>query len=79
MTTKQTLSLVEMRRLVRSGEARDRRRRSGLSLAEVGRTVGASAAAISRWEHGQRRLTGAAALTYARLLKQLGDDDPHVA
>jgi DNA-binding transcriptional regulator YiaG len=75
MTTRQTLELVEMRLFVRSGEARDRRRRSGLSLAEVGRTVGASTAAISRWETGQRRPTGAPALAYARLLKQLGGGD----
>lgn len=79
MTTKQALELVEMRRFVRSGEARDRRHRSGLSLGEVGRTVGASAAAISRWENGKRRPTGAPALVYARLLRELGGDGARVA
>lgn len=78
MTARQTRELVEMRRLAGSGAARSRRRRSGLSLAEVGRVVGASAAAVSRWERGQRRPTGAAALAYARLLKRLGDD-AHIA
>ena len=79
MATEQAIELVEMRRLARSGGARARRQQAGLSLAEVGRAVGASAAAVSRWENGQRRPTGGAALAYARLLRRIGDDGVHAA
>lgn len=76
LTIRETLDLVEMRRLVASGEARARRQRAGLSLAEVAGTIGVTPAAVSRWENDRRRPTRhASALAYADLLKQLGPDD----
>jgi DNA-binding transcriptional regulator YiaG len=74
MTVKQAIALAEIRRLVKSGEAGQRRRNSPLSGADVARVVGVTPAAVSRWEHGQRLPTGAPALAYARLLQELGDD-----
>ena len=76
LTIKEILDLVEMRRLVATGEARSRRRRAGLSLAEVAATIGVTPAAISRWENDHRRPTRhASSLAYADLLKRLGTDD----
>jgi transcriptional regulator with XRE-family HTH domain len=76
LTIKEILDLVEMRRLVATGEARARRQRAGLSLAEVAATIGVTPAAISRWENDHRRPTRhASALAYADLLKRLGTDD----
>lgn len=71
MTVKQAIALAEIRRLVKSGEAGQRRRNSPLSGADVARVVGVTPAAVSRWEHGQRLPTGAAALAYAKLLHEL--------
>lgn len=71
MNTTQALELTEARRLLQTGEARRIREAAGLSLQEVGEVVGTSSAALSRWETGQRRPTGRAALRYARLLGRL--------
>jgi DNA-binding transcriptional regulator YiaG len=71
MNTTQALELTEARRLLQTGEARRIREAAGLSLQEVGEVVGTSSAALSRWETGQRRPTGRAALRYARLLARL--------
>ena len=80
LTTKQAINLVELRRMLSSGEARARRERFGLSLSEVAAVVGVSPAAVSRWETGLRRPTRhAGALAYHDLLQQLGDDDAYVA
>ena len=76
LTIEETIDLVEMRRLVATGEARARRRHAGLSLSEVAATIGVTPAAVSRWENDHRRPTRhASALAYADLLKQLGPDD----
>jgi DNA-binding transcriptional regulator YiaG len=79
MTVKQAIALAEVRELVASGEAAFRRRRSRLSEADVANAVGVTAAAVSRWENGQRFPTGAPALVYGRLLKELGDVDHDVS
>jgi DNA-binding transcriptional regulator YiaG len=71
MNSKEAVELTEVRRLLSSGEARRTRTASGLSLSEVAGVVGVSTAAISRWETGDRRPTGRAALAYGRLLARL--------
>ncbi len=80
LTTSQAINLVELRKMLASGEARARRQRFGLSLSEVAAVVGVSSAAVSRWETGLRRPTRhAGALAYHDLLQQLADDDAHDA
>jgi DNA-binding transcriptional regulator YiaG len=44
---------------------------SGLSQADIGRHVGATVAAVSRWERGLRVPHGAAAIRYGQLIAQL--------
>lgn len=62
---------AELWRMIGDGRATAIRRSAGLSLAMVARSVGADHTAVSRWERGQRRPTGAAALNYYALLKRL--------
>lgn len=69
------LEVVRVRELARDGKTRDARLRAGLSLSEVGITIGVSSATVYRWERGQRRPTGAAALRYARLCESLMDHE----
>jgi DNA-binding transcriptional regulator YiaG len=71
LTDDDALALVRMRLRVRTGDARQLRVRDALKVAEVAQVVGVSAAAVSRWEHGQRVPGGSAALKYARLLDRL--------
>lgn len=73
MTTKQVLQLTEARRLLRSGDARAARQAADLSLDEVAKVCGVTPGAVSRWEQGQRRPTGRAALAYAHLLTKLSE------
>jgi DNA-binding transcriptional regulator YiaG len=65
------LMLVRVRHLSRSGAGRRVREAAGLTRAEVGRAIGASGAAVSRWEDGTRAPTGTAAARYLRLLEKL--------
>lgn len=62
---------AELYRLTSSGEARRIREESGLTLAIVARSISADRAQVSRWEKGQRRPTGQAALDYLHLLHRL--------
>jgi DNA-binding transcriptional regulator YiaG len=71
VTSKQVVELVTMRQLVANGEARQIRVDCRLSLAEMAAPIGVSAAAVSRWETGQRRPSGRPAIAYARLLVRL--------
>ena len=71
MTTRQVLQLTEARRLLRSGEAREIRHAAGLSLHEVARVCGVTPGAVSRWEQGERRPTGDAAVQFANLLARI--------
>ena len=63
--------LVDVRRWVRDGRARDLRRRAGLSQSEAARAVGVSRRTINSWEHAAHMPTGARALAYGRLLAGL--------
>jgi len=74
VNSRQLLEISRVRRLAADGSARYARIRAGLSLAEVGEAVGVSAATVCRWELGQRRPVGRAALAYARLLDGLSED-----
>ena len=71
VTTRQVLQLTEARRLLRSGEAREIRQAAGLSLHEVARVCGVTPGAASRWERGERRPTGDAAVSFAALLAKI--------
>jgi len=63
---------AELHRLIESGEAEKIRKKSGLPLAVVGRSVGAHASAVGRWERGERRPLGESAARYLDLLQRLG-------
>lgn len=71
MTTRQVLQLTEARRLLHTGEARDIRQAAGLSLDEIARACGVTPGAVSRWEQGERRPTGEAAVSFASLLMKI--------
>jgi DNA-binding transcriptional regulator YiaG len=67
----QVTELAEVRRLIRTGEAQRIREKNQLSLAEVGRSLGCTGPAVSRWESGDRLPRGDLAVRYGRLLTQL--------
>ncbi len=69
------LRLAAVRELADTGRLREQRLRSRLSLAEVAEAVGATAAAVSRWERGLRRPRGEAAIRYLDLLEQLDQSE----
>ena len=65
------VTLARVRNHARSGRARRARLLAGLSLSEVAGPIGVSPVTIFRWETGERRPTGEAALRYADLLDAL--------
>lgn len=65
------LELAAIRRQARAGRARDARLQAGLSLAEVAAVIGVAPATVLRWETGQRKPRGLAALRYGRLCQEL--------
>jgi DNA-binding transcriptional regulator YiaG len=65
------LDLVEVRALARSGRAKEIRVASALSLAEIARAIGTTAATIHRWENAARKPYGELALRYGALLDAL--------
>jgi DNA-binding transcriptional regulator YiaG len=65
------LRLTRLRRLVESGAARAIRESAGLSYSEAGSGAKVDRITIYRWEHGQRRPHGEAALRYLELLEEL--------
>ena len=67
--------LTWVRDACRTGEARSLRKERRLSLAEVADPVGVSISALARWERGNRKPQGAAALRYARILRSLQRTD----
>ena len=69
--TQKAVVLARMRRAVRSGEARELRVTSGLSLREVAEDIGTHLATIHRWEQGICLPRGPHAVRYARLLDEL--------
>jgi DNA-binding transcriptional regulator YiaG len=69
--TDHALALVEARQLASSGAGRMIREASNLSLAELGRAVGADASTIYRWETQERTPTGDLAVAYRDFLIEL--------
>lgn len=65
--------LAWVRRIAKSGVARATRIEAGLSLAETGRAVGVSGAAVCRWERGERSPSGEPAIRYGELMRRLSD------
>ena len=73
LTTNDLVELRDLRRFLRTGQARKLRLRAGLSLPEVPGAVGASAPAVYRWEVGDRSPRGERAVRYWRLLQSLSE------
>jgi DNA-binding transcriptional regulator YiaG len=71
VNAKQTLKLVEARRLAASGDGKSIREAAGLSLHEVADPIGLSISALFRWEAGQRIPRGERAVAWAEFLGQL--------
>jgi transcriptional regulator with XRE-family HTH domain len=69
----ETDALVELSRAraLVSDSARSIRVKAGLTLKEVAEALGVAEATVYRWENGQRRPRGDAALRYASLLETL--------
>src|SRR5262245_26356601 len=65
--------LVKVRRLIESGMARAIREAAGQSLTELAKTTEVDRSTVWRWEHGQRRARGEAAIRYLRVLEELGE------
>jgi DNA-binding transcriptional regulator YiaG len=64
----ETLLLVRLRRLMKSGEARRIREKAGLSVRAAAGAANISVAGLWRWEAGERIPTGDSALRYAGFL-----------
>jgi transcriptional regulator with XRE-family HTH domain len=71
MDVADAVQLAQVRSLTESGLARSIRLAARLSIRDVAATVGASPAAIYRWENGTRSPRGEAALRYGKLLARL--------
>jgi DNA-binding transcriptional regulator YiaG len=63
--------LVQMIHWLRDGEAREIRKRSGLSMAQVASVLDVTPGTVLRWEDGTRVPSGANARKYADLLHKL--------
>ena len=63
--------LANLRDAVSSGRARTVRVSSGISQREMARAVGVDVSTVCRWELGERRPHGEAALRYADALDAL--------
>jgi transcriptional regulator with XRE-family HTH domain len=72
MHANEALLVARARRATQDGRARSVRVAAGLSQHEVGTACRVTAAAVSRWETGERLPRGDAAVRYARLLDRLG-------
>jgi transcriptional regulator with XRE-family HTH domain len=67
------LRLADVRLRARAGSARSLRLAAGLSLREVADDVGVAVSTLWRWENGERRPHGAAAIRYAAVLDALDE------
>lgn len=70
-TSMDAKSLIRVRRLAATGAARIIRQEAGLSLTELAAAADVHRTTIFRWEHGQRRPRGPAALRYLAVLDEL--------
>lgn len=66
---------IEVRLLIKSGEARQRRIDAGLSLETSARKVGVSTAALFRWERNERHPQGRNLVAYHKFLTRLASQD----
>jgi transcriptional regulator with XRE-family HTH domain len=71
MTTRDVELIADVRRKLRTGEARTLRLAAGMNLAEVARALGVSRPTPSRWERCLRVPRQREALAYAKLLARL--------
>jgi len=71
MSTEDLARLAQVRKLIKSGQARRTREAAGISLAEMARAIGVDVSTLHRWETGKRRPRSAAALRYAGALAAL--------
>lgn len=71
MNATETLLLVRLRHLMKSGGAKRIREEAGLSVRAAADAADVSAAALWRWEAGERIPTGDPALRYAGFLGKL--------
>jgi DNA-binding transcriptional regulator YiaG len=71
MSTDELVRIANVREACASGAARTIRVDAGLSLGEVARHVDVGVPTVHRWEVGQRRPRGEAALRYGELLEAL--------
>jgi len=71
MSERDLLLLAEARDLAASGVAARLRKQAHLSQADIAATVGVTTSCISRWESGERRPHGPAAVRWVRLLRRL--------
>jgi len=79
MQTNDLLLIAASTRMLGDGTARRLREQSGLSQTQVAAVCGVTAAAVSRWELGERLPRTRAALLYARLLHRLAGDAVEVS
>lgn len=68
----ETTDLIRVRRMVETGAAKAVREAAGLSLAEIAKAADVTRATVWRWEAGERRPHGAAAVRYMRVLEEIG-------
>ncbi|MFG3110566.1 helix-turn-helix domain-containing protein [Streptomyces tendae] len=71
VTDTQVLRLAEVRAATASGEATRLRVEAQLSIGEVARACGVDQSTVWRWENGERRPRGNAALLYGQLIETL--------
>lgn len=71
MTIEDTVLVAEAHVRVARGDLKDIRRRTGLSQEAIGRAVGVTRPTVLRWENGERRPSGQAAVRLAQLLREL--------
>jgi transcriptional regulator with XRE-family HTH domain len=73
VNAKQTLKLMQARRLAASGEGKAVREAAGLSLRELAGAIDPplSVSALFRWENGERTPRGERAVAWAEFLQQL--------
>lgn len=74
MTRNAMALVVEGRAAAQSGRGEWLRETAGLSRAELAAIVGVSAAAVSRWEAGERCPRGHNAAAYARALRAVATE-----
>lgn len=71
MTSKDVLRLAAARTHAATGTGKAIRIQAGLSMAEVAKAVGVAEPTVWRWERGDHKPRGAAAIRWAELLHDL--------